>query len=78
MQKAEAAKADRFARHMAPGAHSVDETVVYVLLILAHHGEAPGDATLSACQKRIGFTQSSLPDNKYYGNDLCPSSYPQR
>jgi len=43
MQKAEAARADRFARLMVPGAHSVDETVGYVLLILAHHGEAPGD-----------------------------------
>jgi hypothetical protein len=32
MRKAEAAKADHFARHMVPGAHTVDETVGHVLL----------------------------------------------
>jgi hypothetical protein len=53
MQKAEAAKADHFARHMAPGAHSVDETVGYVLLILAHHGEAPGDAYTEYRKRRV-------------------------
>jgi hypothetical protein len=35
MKKAEEEKADRFARNMIPGAHSVDETIGYVLLILA-------------------------------------------
>jgi hypothetical protein len=43
-RKAEETGADRLARHMAPGPHSVDETVGYVLLILAHHAEAPGSA----------------------------------
>jgi hypothetical protein len=42
IEKAEAAKADHFARGVVPGAHSVDETVGYVLLILAHHGEGGG------------------------------------
>jgi hypothetical protein len=55
MQKAEAEKADHFARQMLPGAHSVDETVGYVLLILAHHGEAPGDA-YTAYRKRRSAT----------------------
>jgi hypothetical protein len=41
---AEEKKANRFARNMVPGAHSADEKVGYVLLILAHHGEAPGPA----------------------------------
>lgn len=40
MKKAEAEKADHFARHMLPGAHSADETVGYVILILvpSFHG----------------------------------------
>ena len=44
MTTAEDKKVDRFARNMVPGAHSADETVGYVFLILAHHGEAPGPA----------------------------------
>jgi hypothetical protein len=42
--KAEASKAERFARNIAPGVHGADEKVGYVFLILAHHGEAPGPA----------------------------------
>jgi hypothetical protein len=44
MKTAEDKKAGRFARNMVPGAHSADETVGYVFLILAHHGDAPGPA----------------------------------
>ena len=44
MKTAEDKKADRFARNIVPGAHSADETVGYVFLILAHHGDAPGPA----------------------------------
>ena len=68
MKKAEAAKADRFARHMVPGAHSVDETVGYVLLILAHHGEAPGDAYTEYRKRRMamlqGYGLNMLRDNR--------------
>jgi hypothetical protein len=68
MQKAEAAKADHFARHMVPGAHSVDETVGYVLLILAHHGEAPGDAYTEYRKRRMamlqGYCLNMLHDNR--------------
>jgi hypothetical protein len=44
MKLAEDQKADRFARNLVPGAHSADEKVGYVFLILAHHGSAPGPA----------------------------------
>jgi hypothetical protein len=67
IQKAEAAKADRFARLMVPGAHSVDETVGYVLLILAHHGEAPGDAYIEYRKRRLallyGYCLNMLQEN---------------
>jgi hypothetical protein len=68
MHKAEAAKADRLARHMVPGAHSADETVGYVLLILAHHGEAPGDAYIEYRKRRMamlhGYCLNMLHDNR--------------
>jgi hypothetical protein len=57
MQQAEAAKADRFARHMVPGAYSIDEAVGYVLLILAHHGEAPGEAYAEYRKRRMAMLQ---------------------
>jgi hypothetical protein len=57
MRKAEADKRDHFARNMEPGAHSVDETVGYVLLILAHHGEAPGDVYTEYRKRRIAMLQ---------------------
>jgi hypothetical protein len=60
MQKAEAAKADHFARQMVPGAHSADETVGYVLLILAHHGEAPGDAYAEYRKRRVVMLQGCM------------------
>ncbi len=44
LKTAEDKKAERFARNIVPGAHSADETVGYVFLVLAHHGEAPGPA----------------------------------
>jgi hypothetical protein len=44
MKTAEDKKADRFARNIVPGAHSADEKVGYVFLVLAHHGDAPGPA----------------------------------
>jgi hypothetical protein len=66
--KAEAAKADHFARGMLPGAHSVDETVGYVLLILAHHGEAPGEAYTEYRRRRLaileGYSLKMLRDNR--------------
>jgi hypothetical protein len=68
IQKAEAEKADRFARHMVPAAHSVDETVGYVLLILAHRGEAPGDAYTAYRKRRMimlqGYCLNMLHDNR--------------
>jgi hypothetical protein len=68
MKKAEAAKADHFARHMAPGAHSVDETVGYILLILAHHGQAPGEAYAEYRKRRVvilhGYCLNMLRDNR--------------
>ena len=68
MQKAEVVKADRFARHIVPGTHSVDETVGYVLLILAHHGEAPGDAYTEYRKRRVamlqGYCLNMLQDNR--------------
>jgi hypothetical protein len=42
---------------MLPGAHSVDETVGYVLLILAHHGEAPGGAYTEYRKRRMAMLQ---------------------
>jgi hypothetical protein len=42
MKSAEDKKADRFVRNIVPGAHSADEKVGYVFLVLAHHGDAPG------------------------------------
>jgi hypothetical protein len=51
--KAEAAKADRFARNIAPGTNSADSTVGYVFLILAHHGEAPGPAYTEYRKRRV-------------------------
>jgi hypothetical protein len=57
MKKAEDAKADRFARHMVPGKHSVDETVGYVHLILAHRGEAPGKAYDDYRKRRLAMLQ---------------------
>jgi|SRR5579871_1285738 len=44
LKTAEDKKAERFARNIVPGAHSADETVGYVFLVLAHHGESPGPA----------------------------------
>src|SRR5258708_37586657 len=68
MEKAEAAKADHFARHMFPGAHSVDESVGYVLLILAYHGEAPGDAYTEYRKRRVvilhGYCLNMLRDDR--------------
>jgi hypothetical protein len=67
-KKAEAAKADRFARNMVPGAYSADETVGYVFLILAHHGEAPGVAYTEYRKRRIvmlhGYCLSMLQGNR--------------
>jgi hypothetical protein len=51
--KAEAAKADSFARNIAPGTNSADATVGYVFLILAHHGEAPGPAYIEYRKRRV-------------------------
>jgi hypothetical protein len=68
IHRAEAARADHFARHMVPGAHSVDETVGYILLILAHHGEAPGDAYTKYRERRMamleGYSLNMLHDNR--------------
>lgn len=68
MKQAETAKADHFARIMAPGKHSVDETVGYILLILAHHGEAPGDAYNEYRQRRLvmlhAYCLNVLRDNR--------------
>lgn len=68
LEKAEAAKANRFARNMVPGAHSVDETVGYVLLILAHHGEAPGEAYTEYRKRRLvmlhGYCLNMLRDSR--------------
>jgi hypothetical protein len=68
MKKAEAAKVDHFARYMVPGAHSVDETVGYVLLILAHYGDAPGDAYTEYRKRRVvmlhGYCLNMLRDNR--------------
>jgi hypothetical protein len=55
MKKAEAANAAHFARLILPGAYSVDETVGYVLLILAHYGEAPGDAYTEYRKRRVAM-----------------------
>jgi hypothetical protein len=49
MREAEARKIDHFARHM----HGIDETSGYVFLILAHHGEAPGDAYTAYRKRRV-------------------------
>jgi hypothetical protein len=51
--KAEATKADRFARNLAPGANSAAATVGYVFLVLAHHGEAPGPAYTEYREGRV-------------------------
>jgi hypothetical protein len=58
MKRAEAAKADHFARRMLPGEHSADNTVGYVLLILAHHGEAPGDAYTEYRKRRMAILEN--------------------
>jgi hypothetical protein len=47
IERAEAEKLDHFARQMLPGEHSVDETVGYVLLILAHYRATPIPNTAS-------------------------------
>lgn len=57
MKKAEDAKADRFARNMVPGKHSVDDTVGYVHLILAHHGKAPGKEYDEYRKRRLTMLQ---------------------
>ena len=66
--KAEAQKVNHFARSMIPGEHSVDETVGYVLLILAHYGEAPGDAYTEYRKRRLvllhGYCLNLLRDNR--------------
>jgi hypothetical protein len=68
LQKAEATKVNHFARQMVPGAHSVDETVGYVLLILAHYGAAPGDAYTEYRKRRVamlhGYALNMLRDNR--------------
>jgi hypothetical protein len=68
MKKAEKEKADRCARHMVPGAHSADETVGYVFLILAHHGEAPGAAYTEYRKRRLlmlhGYCLNLLQENR--------------
>jgi nitrous oxidase accessory protein NosD len=68
MKKAEAAKADRYVRQMLPGAHSVDERVGYILLILAHHSEAPGDAYTEYRKRRVvllhGYCLNMLRENR--------------
>jgi hypothetical protein len=68
MNKAEAEKADHYARHMVPGAHSADETVGYVLLILAYHGEAPGPAYTEYRKRRVlllhGYCLNLLRENR--------------
>jgi hypothetical protein len=67
-EKAEAAKADQFARNMVPGAHSADEMVGYVFVILAHHGEAPGPAYTEYRKRRVvmlhGYCLNLLQGNR--------------
>lgn len=67
MKKAEDAKANQFARHMVPGKHSIDETVGYVHLILAHHGEAPSKAYDDYRKRRVtmleGYCLNLLKNN---------------
>jgi hypothetical protein len=53
MKKAEDEKADRFVRNIVPTARSADDTVGYVFLILAHHGEAPGPAYDEYRKRRV-------------------------
>lgn len=68
MKKAEAAGANCYARNMVPGAHSADEKVGYVLLILAHHGEAPGGAYTEYRKRRVvmlrGYCLNMLQGNR--------------
>ena len=67
MKKAEDEKTDRFARNMVPGKYSVDETVGYVHLILAHHGEASSKAYDEYRKRRVamleGYCFNMLKDN---------------
>ncbi len=58
MKMAEDKKTDRFARNIVPTAHSPDENVGYVLLILAHHGEAPGTAYDAYRKRRVVMLRS--------------------
>ena len=68
MKTAEDKKADRFARNIVPGAHSADDKVGYVFLILAHHGEAPGPAYDEYRKRRRvmlhGYCLSMLQSNR--------------
>ena len=68
MEKAEDKKADQFARNIVPGAHSADEKVGYVFLVLAHHGEAPGPAyDAYRMRRRVmlrGYCLSMLQSNR--------------
>jgi hypothetical protein len=48
-----------FARGMLPGAHSVDETVGYVLLILAHHGEAQNESISQHLQENVRMNRAA-------------------
>jgi hypothetical protein len=57
MKKAEDAKANQFARSMVPGKHSVDDTIGYVHLILAHHGKAPGKEYEEYRKRRLTMLQ---------------------
>jgi hypothetical protein len=68
IEKAEAAKADRYARHMVPGVHSADETVGYILLVLAYYGDAPSDAYTEYRKRRLamlrGYTLNMLREHR--------------
>jgi hypothetical protein len=68
MKTAEANKHDHFARQMLPGKHSADGAVAYTFLVLAHHGEAPGDAYSEYRERRRamlkGYALNMLKDHR--------------
>ena len=68
MRQAEETRTNHFARNMAPGEFSIDETVGYVFLIVAHHGDAPGAAYIEYRKRRVallqGYCLNMLSDNR--------------
>jgi hypothetical protein len=68
MTTAEANKHDHFARQMLPGKYSADGAVAYTFLVLAHHGEAPGDAYSEYRERRRailrGYALNILKDDR--------------